>query len=99
MYSVSAYGSMIRDRVRMDAYAVALRQAIRPGATVVDIGTGTGIMACLACRYGAGRVYAIEPADVIEVARRIAAANGLADRIRFIQKPSTATWWAGRSSG
>jgi len=90
MYSLGAYGSMIADRVRMDAYAAALREAIRPGATVVDIGTGTGIMACLACTYGAGRVYAIEPADVIEVAREIAHASGLGERIEFIQKPSTA---------
>jgi len=90
MYSLASYGSMIRDRVRMDAYAAALREAIRPGATVVDIGTGTGVMACLACAYGAGRVYAIEPADVIEVAREIARASGLGERIEFIQKPSTA---------
>ena len=90
MYSLAAYGDMIRDRVRMEAYATALRRAIRPGATVVDIGTGTGIMACLACLYGAARVYAIEPADVIETARMIARDNGLADRIEFIQKVSTA---------
>jgi type I protein arginine methyltransferase len=80
---------MIRDRVRMEAYATALRRAIEPGATVVDIGTGTGIMACLACAYGAARVYALEPADVIESARQIAQANGFAERIHFIQKPST----------
>jgi protein arginine N-methyltransferase 1 len=90
VYSLAAYGDMIRDRVRMDAYAAALREAIRPGATVVDIGAGTGIMACLACRFGAARVYAIEPADVIEVAAEIARANGFAERIRFIQAPSTA---------
>jgi len=90
MYSLTAYGDMIRDRVRMDAYATALRRAIRPGATVVDIGTGTGIMACLACSYGARRVYAIEPADAIDTAREIARANGLADRIEFIQERSTA---------
>jgi protein arginine N-methyltransferase 1 len=89
MYSLTTYGDMIRDRVRMEAYASALRRAIRPGATVVDIGTGTGIMACLACQYGARRVYAIEPADAIEVARDIARANGFGERIEFIQKAST----------
>ena len=80
---------MIADRVRMDAYARALRQAVKPGSVVVDIGTGTGIFAVLACQFGARRVYAIEPADVIEVARETAAANGCADRIEFIQKMST----------
>lgn len=90
MYSLAAYGDMIQDRRRMDAYAAALRAAIVPGATVVDIGTGTGIMAFLACAYGAATVYAIEPADVIETARAVARANALDARIRFVQKPSTA---------
>lgn len=89
MYSLAAYGDMIRDRGRMDAYATALRAAVTPGATVVDIGTGTGIMAFLACKYGAATVWAIEPADVIETARAIAHANGLGDRVRFVQKRST----------
>jgi protein arginine N-methyltransferase 1 len=80
---------MITDRRRMDAYAAALRGAIEPGAVVVDIGTGTGILALMACRYGAGTVYAIEASDTIEVARDIARVNGLADRIQFIHERST----------
>ncbi len=43
----------------------------------------------LACRFGARRVYAFEPSPIIELAREIAAANGLADRIEFIPKMST----------
>jgi protein arginine N-methyltransferase 1 len=88
-YSVADYGGMIVDPVRMDRYVRALAQAIKPGAVVVDIGTGTGIFALLACRHGARRVYAIEPDDVIQVAREIAVANGCADRIEFIQAMST----------
>jgi protein arginine N-methyltransferase 1 len=88
MYSVTDYGHMITDRVRMDAYAAALRRAVRPGSVVVDIGTGPGIMALLACRYGASRVYAIEVDEIIQVAREVAAANGVADRIEFIHLPS-----------
>lgn len=89
MYSVASYGSMIADRVRMDAYVLALRQSVKPGAIVLDIGTGTGICALLACQLGARRVYAVEPSDAIQVAREIAAANGCADRIEFIQDLST----------
>jgi protein arginine N-methyltransferase 1 len=89
MYTISQYGGMISDRDRVDAYARALQRAVRPGSSVVDIGTGTGIFALLACRFGAGKVYAIETDDVIEVARQIAAANGLGDRIEFIQADST----------
>jgi protein arginine N-methyltransferase 1 len=73
----------------MGAFVAALHGAVRPGAVVVDIGTGTGIFALLACRFGARRVYAIEPDDAIQVAREIAAANGFSDRIEFIQGMST----------
>lgn len=90
MYSIRAYGAMIADRVRTDAYEQALRQAVRPGAVVLDIGTGTGIFALMACRFGARHVYAIEPNPAIEVARMCAAANGYADRITYIEGLSTA---------
>ena len=89
MYSLSGYGEMIEDRVRITAYVQALRQAVRPGAVIVDIGTGPGIMAVLACQLGASRVYAIESDEIIQVARTIAAANGCADRIEFIEDLST----------
>jgi protein arginine N-methyltransferase 1 len=87
-YSVSSYGQMVSDRVRMLAYEAALRAVVRPGSVVVELGTGTGVMACLAARLGARRVYALEPSDAIQVAREVAAASGVADRITFIQSLS-----------
>lgn len=89
MYNIFDYGQMMSDSVRMNAYAQALRQAVKPGSLVLDIGTGTGIMALLACQLGARRVYAIEPDDSINVAREIATVNGCADKIEFIQNVST----------
>lgn len=89
MYSLADYGTLIADRARMGAFARALEAAVRPGAVVVDLGTGTGIMALLACKGGARRVFAIEPDDAIQVAREIALLNGCADRIEFIQNVST----------
>src|SRR3954471_21820036 len=80
---------MIADSARMDAYARALRQAIKPGSVVLDIGTGIGIFAMLASQFGARRVYAIEPDDAIQIARQIAAANGYAERVEFFQNLST----------
>jgi protein arginine N-methyltransferase 1 len=80
---------MILDKVRTDAYAEALRARVRDDSIVLDIGTGTGILAFLACRCGARKVYAVEASNIIQLARQAAAANGLADRIEFIQGIST----------
>jgi protein arginine N-methyltransferase 1 len=89
MYDLQAYGAMIADQCRMAAYARALEARITEGAVVADLGTGSGIMALIACRAGARRVYAVEPDDVIQVAREAAAANGFADRICFFQARSS----------
>ena len=89
MYSLSDYRDMIADPVRTEAYVRALRAAVRPGATVVEIGTGVGYFAIVACRAGAARVVAIEPDPAIHVAAELASLNGFGDRIRFIQDLSS----------
>lgn len=88
-YSLSGYGHMIQCEPRMSAYATALRAAITPGCTVIDLGAGPGVFALLACRYGAGKVIAIEPNPAIGVLQQLARDNGCADRIEIFQGLST----------
>ncbi len=85
MYSLFDHGAMIADEVRMDAYLRALKQVITPTSCVLDIGAGSGVFALMAAKLGARRVYAIEPDDVIGLARRLIADNGFTDRITLIQ--------------
>lgn len=80
---------MIADSIRTSAYAAALRAAIKPGATVVDIGAGTGVLTLLACQYGAARVYAIEPNPAVALAAESARLNGFADRVVVVADLST----------
>jgi type I protein arginine methyltransferase len=87
-YSLASYGDMIVDN-RIEPYVQALQAAVQPGSVVLDIGTGTGFFAVIACQFGAQRVYAIEPDDAIIVARQVAIDNGYADKIEFIQAIST----------
>jgi protein arginine N-methyltransferase 1 len=89
LYSVAGHGAMIADDVRVEAYARAIERTVRPGDAVLEIGAGTGLFSMLACKAGARRVYAVEADDIIEIARANAQANGLADRIEFIQGIST----------
>src|SRR2546423_7448973 len=89
MYSLHFYGQMLADASRMDAYAAALRQTVKPDSVVMDLGSGPGMFALLACKLGARRVYAVEPDNVIGLARETAMANGFADRIEFFESLST----------
>ena len=88
-YGIGGYGAMIADRTRIDAYREALRRVVTPESVVLDLGTGTGVFAFLACELGARHVYAVESTSAIDLAREIASRNGLADRITFIYGPST----------
>lgn len=76
---------LLNDTVRVNAFRQAIHEVVRPGDIVLDLGTGTGILACFACQAGAAHVYAIEKKDIIQVAREIANANGYGRQITFIQ--------------
>jgi protein arginine N-methyltransferase 1 len=90
MYELIAYAKILADTVRVRAYADAIRETVGPGAIVVDLGTGPGIFALLACTAGASHVYAIEQDPIVGVARALARANGYGDRITFIEASSRA---------
>ena len=61
----SFHDLMLNDHIRMQAYEHAIKQAVRPGDTVLDLGTGTGILSQWALEAGASHVYAIEMDAVI----------------------------------
>ena len=56
------------------------------GATVLDVGTGTGLLALAAAKLGAGRVLAIDPSPTaVEAARYNCRLNGLDNLIEVEQ--------------
>lgn len=82
---------MLADESRNDAYRRAIERAVDAGDTVLDIGTGSGLLAMMAARAGAGRVVACEMSSVIAAAaREVIATNGFADRIEVLDCKSTA---------
>jgi len=80
---------LLADPVRLDAFHRAIRETVKQGDIVADLGSGTGILGLFACRAGAAKVYSIEQGPVIEQAQQIARANHFEDRIVFVQGLST----------
>ena len=76
--------AMLNDRARTEPFLRAIAAVVRPGDVVLDIGTGTGVLAVAAARAGARHVYAIEATDIGQSAERVFAANGFADRITLV---------------
>ena len=68
---------MLADGPRMAFYQEAIRREVRAGDRVIDLGTGTGILAALASRQGARQVYALDHSDILQHARELAAHNRL----------------------
>ena len=79
---------MLADKPRMEFYRAAIQRHIQPGDRVIDLGTGTGILAALASRRGAAKVYAIDHSSILETARTLAQANRI-ERVDFIATHST----------
>ncbi|KAI3802976.1 hypothetical protein L1987_31123 [Smallanthus sonchifolius] len=78
---------MLSDRVRMDAYfnSVFNNKHHFFGKTVLDVGTGSGILALWSAQAGAKKVYAVEATKMAEHARQLVISNNLQDVVQVIE--------------
>lgn len=66
----------------------ALSEHVRPGMRVLDVGTGSGILAVGACLLGAAHVIAVDVDELaVTATNENAAANGVAARVSASQTP------------
>lgn len=86
---IEYHRTLIADAVRNDAFHQALSRVIDKGkSTVADIGTGTGLLAFLAAKLGAKRVWAYEMAEI----------GGVAERLKVLNKIRAVELIPGRST-
>lgn len=76
---------MLNDRTRTEAFLRAIRATVRPHDVVLDIGTGTGILAIAAAQAGARRVYAMEMTGLADLADAMFRQNDPAGRITLLR--------------
>ena len=77
---------MVLDEVRTSAFADAIRRVVRPGDVVLDIGSGSGVLALLAARAGASKVYAVERTGMAELISQHAVENGFEGVVEVVRK-------------
>ncbi|XP_018591579.1 protein arginine N-methyltransferase 9 [Scleropages formosus] len=81
---------MLNDSRRNQKYQQAIRKAVESGcSTVLDIGTGTGILGMCAKKAGADKVYACELSKTMyELACEVVSANGMNGTIKILHMKS-----------
>ncbi len=81
---------MMNDSARNAAYEKAIAKAVRPGDHVLEIGTGSGLLAMMAARCGARHVTTCERIEPLaDQARKIIAHNGFGGVVSVIPELST----------
>lgn len=78
---------MLADHNRMAAYHAAImgNANVFKDKIVMDVGTGSGILAVWAAQAGARRVFAVEYTDMAKHAQAVMEANGVSDVVTVIQ--------------
>ncbi len=80
-----AHISMLNDKNRTQKFIEAIRETVKEGNVVVEIGTGSGVLAIAAARAGAARVYTIEAGAMARTARKIIDETEVAGKIQLLQ--------------
>jgi len=87
--------NMVNDEPRNAAFSAAIAREVKPGQRVLEIGTGSGLLAMLAARGedGAARASHVVTCEanplLAQTATAIVAANGLSGSVTVVPKPSS----------
>lgn len=81
--------AMLNDVERNNAFETAIEKVVTQDCTVLDVGSGSGLLAMIAARVGAKSVVSCESVGSIAyLAQKIVALNGLEEQINIVPKYS-----------
>lgn len=79
--------SMVNDVARASAFKRGLADIITPASIVVDLGSGSGLLAVLAAKLGARHVFAIEQeSSLADVSRQVMIENNVSHRVTVLNR-------------
>ncbi|MDP2879827.1 MAG: methyltransferase domain-containing protein [Sulfuricella sp.] len=77
--------NMLNDTARMTGFKAAIEHAVKPGARVLDLGGGTGVLSFFAAK-NAAKVWCVEKnPELVREARRILPLNPYSERIEVVE--------------
>jgi len=81
--------AMLADTERNKAFHQAIKKAVKPEHLVLDIGTGSGLLAMMAAKAGAKKVIACEMLEsMAKTAQEIIEQNNLTSQVEVLNKKS-----------
>ena len=83
--STTAQIAMLDDVVRTSSWLQAVKSVVTPGDIVVDIGTGSGILAIAAAIAGAKQVFAVESSRIAKSAEHMVQNNRVAPQVTIVR--------------
>ena len=79
--------SMVNDVARATAFKCGLADIITPASIVIDLGSGSGLLAVMAAKLGARHVFAIEQeSSLAEASRQVVVDNGVSHCVTVINR-------------
>ncbi|GMI39244.1 hypothetical protein TrCOL_g10206 [Triparma columacea] len=79
--------NMLVDAVRTTTYQRAIFNNTEDfqGSTVLDVGTGSGVLCFFSVQAGARKAYGVEMSNMAESARKLVEGNGMVDQISILK--------------
>jgi protein arginine N-methyltransferase 1 len=85
---LEVHRGLLLDELRTNAFREAIRRCVKPDSVVLDLGTGSGILASFAAEAGARRVFAIDSTHSADLASFLTRHLGFGDRIQVFHDRS-----------